>query len=521
MSSASIPLYNYVSVNTGTISSGAVGVTLAALALTKAQYTIPFDTTGGLVQTFTNLAAVQDYFGIGSNEDIAAARYFLSYKNSLTIPPYMLFARYTEEAEAPWIKTAQVAGGIALATWLAQIKAVTAGAITFVFDSEDVPLTGLDFSAATSLDDVADILQTALIVALTGAATVAFQTYSGSVNPIGAFIASNGLTTGTDTVGFCAVSDLATLLGFTEAGAAVLSQGTLALTAAQNMNAIINITTDWENFYHLWDTSEDVDYATDLALSSWATDTNKYMFCLWSLENNLGIPGNEDNIATVIDNANASKTIITFGNITHNSFLTSIGASVNYSEANSRLTVDYKTQEGLLPSVTDLTFAQALEAKGVNYYGKVSNSSNKWNFYFNGKAFDPLNFVANAWDQRWLANAIANASIELLLTLGSLPYDQPGYSTLHAALMSGPAQAGLKNKVIQKGNSFTLSQVAQLKQESGGINIAPNITQSGYYIQVVPATAQQRIDRDAVIVNFWYTNGGSIMRITTNLVFVQ
>lgn len=516
--STSIPLNQVVEVNTGTVGSAAVGVTLAGLFLSDGE-DIPFDITGGLVQEFPTLASVQDYFGVNSPAATYAANYFTPFTISLTIPPYLQIARYIYASPiAPYIRTAAFTD---LAEMLTSIQAVTVGAITFVFNSTNVPLTALDFSSATSLDDVADILQTALKAALTSAASVVFNNIAGSVGPIGSFTASNGLVTGSDTVGYCPVSTLATLLGFTQAGGAVLSQGSLVLTAPQNMALIINITTDWSSFLHLFDTSSEMDYETDLALSAWSTTTNgKYQYLLYTEETNLAIQGNTSNIATPLAASNPNGTMGIFGTPALAAFVAGIGASIDYSAANSRLDTSFKTQDGLLPTVTNASVATALLEKKFNYYGKYSNSGNKWNWVYNGSIYGTLNYIAPYWDQRWLANAIANAGIELLLAVNSLPYNKSGYGQLNNAIRTGPIRAAQNNGVIQVGNQFTNAQVAQLIQQAG-VDIAPNLTKSGYYIQVVPATPQERIDRAPIVVNVWYSNGGSILKIVINQIFVQ
>ena len=75
------------------------------------------------------------------------------------------------------------------------------------------------------------------------------------------------------------------------------------------------------------------------------------------------------------------------------------------------------------------------------------------------------------------------------------------------------------NGVAQAGNIFS-DAVKQKLNSDAGFDLTSALTQQGWYSWVIPATPDERVNRDPVVAYFYYTNGGNIGKITINNNFV-
>ena len=71
----------------------------------------------------------------------------------------------------------------------------------------------------------------------------------------------------------------------------------------------------------------------------------------------------------------------------------------------------------------------------------------------------------------------------------------------------------ISNGVIDTGLNLSETQKSALMQETGGVDITTELHNSGYYLQIVDATAQIRQQRESPACNFWYTYGGSVHKL--------
>ena len=497
----------------------------AGLFLTKNSI-IP---TSELVKRFTRADAVGEYFGLSSVEYARSINYFTNADTLITRAPYVLFGRYIDEAIAPYTRGSQVVGSTALAT----LNAITSGSLTVTFDSTNTTISSINLSAAGSFSAIAAILQAALITAGLASATVTYDSVTK------AFTISNGVVTGTSTVNYCAVSPLATALAITEATGAVLSQGSVALTEAENMDAITNWNPSYFSFTSIFDLSGSANYAIVENLNAWATTQNyKRAFVLSTSESNLTIVDNASNIVgDMADhnpkqaelNADATDSILTNTAIVYESadtvgqvaaFIMGMAASVDYTRPNSALSIAFKKQSGLTPSVTTQSAYNALLQKSVNFFGYFRSSFNNFDFTYNGKAGTPFGWFDFLANQAWLYNTIQDSVMVLLTTSAIVPNDQNGFASVKAVILP-IADEAIAAGVITIGVTLSAEQKAEVLQQSGGVDFSGEITRNGYAMQFTLPTPEQRANRIAPPVNFWYANAGSINSLTFNLIFVK
>lgn len=502
----SISIDNLIVVNGTVVAPVTTGFIPAGNFLTKSAL-IPWNDTQ-CVLSFSNADAVGEFFGYSSDEYTYSLNYFNSYDTTTNIPPFLLFSRRVDAAIAPYTRS----GIVNTSAQLAALKAITSGSITFIFDSTSEALTGINLSSANSFSDVADIVETALQEEI-ATATV---TYDSTTQ---AFTASNGVTSGTSTVGYCPASTLATAMKLTEATGSVLSQGSPSLTVAQNMVKVLNVTRNWVGLSTIYDAATTSPYTEALAICSWVTSKQyRYVYVMWTQESNLLVPGNTSNIMTEIDNNQYSGVVPLYGTQAHAGFWLGIGGSINYSQLNGSLSFAYKTQAGLAPSITTDAEYEALTEKSVNYYGQFASASQRYNLTEEGLITGIYKFVDNVYNQNWLAVTLQESSASFLASARKVSYTKKGRDQLKV-IANEVCQFGVRNAVIEAGNEFDQQQRNILIQQAG-FDITPNLTNAGYFIKVPAVDPSVRANRGPQPIYLWYSNGGSVLRLTYNTALV-
>ncbi len=114
-------------------------------------------------------------------------------------------------------------------------------------------------------------------------------------------------------------------------------------------------------------------------------------------------------------------------------------------------------------------------------------------------------------NQIWFNNAVQLALMTLMTMAKSLPYNQPGYDLVGAALQD-PIDQALNFGMMATGVPLSNLQAAEVNQ-AAGVKIDQVLFNGGYYKQILPATAQVRSNRGSPPVTIWYMDPGSIQRL--------
>ena len=236
-----IPASYIVAINPRLIPAGGTDLEFNGMVLTD-NAIIP---QTAMLMEFTSAETVAAYFGETSDEYKVASVYFLGYNNSFAKPRKMMFGRRIASAVGAYLRGARYTGT------LAEVKAVTSGALTVEINGTEVAISSVDLSASTSYSDAASTIETALDAELAGV-TVAYSSLTG------AFQINSPSTGETETIAY-ATGTLAELLNLTATSGAVLSQGSDALTQTANMNAIKAASQNWVTFTTLY-TYNEFDY---------------------------------------------------------------------------------------------------------------------------------------------------------------------------------------------------------------------------------------------------------------------
>lgn len=483
-----------VAVTPRVINAGGTDLEITGLLLT----TNPLCVFPGTL-SYTSAEAVGAYFGVNSAEYAAAANYFLGYDNSFKKPKRLHFARFVQSAIA-----GMLIGGAAAS--MDELKAITAGGFNITVDGTEIKLGSLNFSTATTQSDIATIIDNAIDTTTDDAdVTIA---YNSNLNN---FIVTS-LTTGktssvsvaTDTGQNCA-----TLLGLSATAGATVSAGSDALTVAENMASITNITQNWVSFT----TMTEVEASVAAELAEWANDSNgEYLYCCYTTNQADTSVTASTNLPKTFAEANYEGVMVIFGGLDYAILAMSIGACIDWDRNNGIVTWAFKTQSGLVASVTDDATAADCVQLAVSFYGKYATRNDDFIFFYEGKMIGgKFGFVDAYVGNLWLRNALQVAIVNGLNQVGRVPYTDEGY-TLIRAWCTDPINRALRNGVIDPGVTISEAQRAQLMYEIGE-DVSSEILTNGYYLLIQDPGASARVNRDTPTLGLWYTYGGSVHRV--------
>ncbi len=560
----SIPASQLVSVQPGVVGTGGSPLSLNSIFLTQ-DAAIPI----GTVQPFPTADSVAKFFGATSPEALLSDVYFLGFDGSNIKPGNLFFAQYPVAGVPAYLR-----GGSVSAMTLDQLKALS-GVLTITQDGVEKTSSSINMSTATSFDDAAakitagfatngptasyDSLRKAFVLTsptagagadFTGAISTTTLTVSAVASgtlQVGQVISGVGVTAGTYITAFgtgtggagtytvsasqtvaseamtanassmtVASGTLSAGLYLTTATGALLSQGAAAAVPATFMDAAANVTQNWACFMTVWEPL----IADKLAFADWTNAQNqRFSYVCWDSDITATQSGNTTAFGPQCIAANYNGIVPVYPVADKAAFICGMAASIDFNQTNGRITFAYKGQAGLTADVTDPTTATNLEANGYNFYGAYATANQSFTFLQPGSTPGVWKWIDGFINQVYLNSQFQLALMELLSNTKSLPYNSLGYGMIIAALMD-PINQGLNFGSIRAGVPLSSQQAASVNM-AAGVPIDKSLTNQGYYLQVLPATAQVRGLRQTPPCTFWYMDGGSIQKINLASLDVQ
>lgn len=490
-----IPASQLVKINPGVLAAAGSLAALLGLMLTTTT-AVPV----GQPMSFATAADVGSFFGLSSNEYKAAQVYFAGPTNATKAASALLFAQYPSADVAAYLR------GGALTLTLADLKLLT-GTLAVSIDGTTNTSASIDLSTATSFSSAATII------------AAAFTTPNFAVSydaTRGAFQFTSSSAGASSAAGFATAGTLANALRLTSTTGAVLSQGAVAATPDAFMSALVQQSSEWSVFMTLFEP----DTADKTEFSAWTSlQENDYAYVGWDSDVNAKTAGNTTTWGYAVKTANYGGTVALYGDWTHAAFVLGYAASLDFSRRNGRATLAYKGQEGLLPSVSSASDAAALLANGYNFYGIYGTGSQQFNMLQSGSVSGQYLWLDSYLNQLWLRANLQLALLKLLISVGSVPYNDDGYSLVASACLD-PIDSALNFGAIRAGVLLSASQAQQVNQATG-VEAAPVIQATGYFLQVSPADASTRAARQSPPVTLYYTDGQSIQNISMAAIEIQ
>ena len=495
---STIPFSQVVQVVPSVLSANGVAVDLNGLVLTQ-NAAAPY----GSILTFANAAGVQSYFGAGSTEAAIANVYFNGYNNGTQLPGTLLMTRYPETAIAGWLT-----GGSLANVTLGQLQAFT-GTLSITVAGVVKTSGTINLSGATSFSNAATIIQAAFT---SPGFTVTYSSTSSS------FVFTTSTTGATQTMSYAATGTLATELALTAATGAILSQGADVATPATFMAGILTQNQNWATFMTVWEAT----LTEKEAFAQWSNSASpRWLYVCQDSDPNVLIASSTSTFGDYLQVNQLIGSCPIFGDYTHAAFVCGFAASLNFNRLNGRATLDFKSQSGLVPSVTNATQYAAVLANGYNAYGAwgSNNPANNANWFFPGSVSGKWLWADTYLNQIWLNANLQLAMVNLLTQVGAVPYNSQGNGLIYSAALD-PINSALNFGAIRAGINVSAAQAAEI-QYALGFNAAPTIASQGFYLQILPATAQTRAARQSPPITLYYQDGEAVQQIVMASIAIQ
>lgn len=459
----------------------------------------------GSLSSFSNAADVGDFFGLTSTEYAMAQIYFEGPNGATTTPGKLYFGAYDIAAVPAWLRS----GSLAKMS-LTQLQALT-GTLTVTINGTANTSASINLSGASSFSAAAATIQAAFT------SPVFTVTYSAQLN---AFVFTSSVAGDTSTAAF-ATSTLATGLNLTQATGAVLSQGAVASTPETAMPVFAAAAGDWAGFSTTWEPV----LADKQAFSAWtALKGRRYFYAGYDTDVNALTAGSTDTWLSSVIAADQDGTLpIWCANDPEGALEAAAvlgwAASLNFTQLNGRTTLAERSFSGLTPTVTSSAQASALEANGYNYYGDFATSTTRWQFFYPGSITGQYDWADSYIGQIKLNADLQDSMMNLLTSVGSIPYNAAGYALIHAAL-ADPISAASNFGTIRVGITLSSAQIQEL-YNAVGADVSQSLNAAGYYLDIKDAAPSTRVARQSPPMTLYYTDGGSVQALVLASIEVQ
>ena len=483
-----IPASDIVVVNPGVVGSGGNPLALNGVILSK-NVLLPT----AAVRSFASADAVKAFFGAASDEYAIAQVYFLGFDNSTIKPGTLYFAPYLDADRAAWLQSGNLS-----ALSLTDLQALS-GVLTVTIDGVAKTSSTINLSAASSFSNAASLIDSGFTA---GDVAVTW-------NPVNSTFLFTSPTTGAISTMSFATGTLSAGLMLTSATGAILSQGAATDTPATAMDAVKAATQNWVDFMTMWEPN--ITAKEDFA--EWTNAQNqRFMYVCWDTDAQAIVNGSTTCFGAVAKALAYDGVVPVYNTKELAAFMLGTVASIDFSRLNGRITSAFKSQSGFVPTVTDQQIAANLLENGYSFYGAYATANDQFNFLYNGQMSGKWSWVDTFVDQVYLNAQFQLALLSLLTSVKSIPYNESGYSLIRAAMIDPISQA-LNFGSIRTGITMSASQKAQVNQ-AAGLDVSTIIEQQGYYLQILDPGAQVRGNRGTPVINFWYTDGGAVQKIT-------
>lgn len=494
MATPTIPISQVVDIVPGVVGTGGNPLSLNAVAISDNTTMVP---TSQLLE-FPDADSVGNYFGPSSPEKTIADKYFAGYDNSFKKPGTLYFAGYAKAATSAWLRGTTLAG-----MTLDELKAVS-GTLSITIDGTVFSAAALNLNLTTSFSDAATMIQTALTLGSAGAVTWDAANSQ--------FMVTSATTGDASTISF-ATGTAAPKIGL---DAGVRTDGVVPDTTASAMARIKQQGNNWATFFTTFLPTLDADRPAFMkGFGDWSTAQNdEYLYIAWDNANGYKTFNNAAVFGSIVNANKIGGTYVVYGEAIHAAASAGYVASIDFQATNGRATAAFKSQEGLPTTVNTLSVADAVLSNGATYYGAYgARGGNLDNCFYNGQMpGSKFKWVDTYVNQIYLNSQLRLAIWSGLRAVNYAPYNSQG-ETLIRAWCADPITEALNNGTIQTGIALSASQKATIAQQAG-LDISDQIYGQGYYLQILPATAQIRGQRKSPPCKLFYADGGSIQSIS-------
>jgi len=489
-----IPISKDVQINPAVLAAAGSAVDLNGLMLTDSSYA-----PVGATLSFSSASDVADYFGSASDEYDAAKLYFKGYNNCTQTPGQLLFSRFNRDVSPAWLRSGAFKG-VSLDT----MQAIS-GKLTLTISGTKKE-ADINLGTVKSMAEAADAIGTAIGEMVTVSFDTTRQAFIIAVKDGDA---ASSLTFGSGTA--------AAALKFTAATGAVLSQGAAPATAADSMNALVSQTQNWAGLATVFEAEE----ALHLALAEWVSGQNdRYFYVAWTSDGTAIVKGSKDTVAYKIIQSSYSCVVPVYAtDVKKAASVLGYAAALDFSRREGRVPFKFREVDGLSPDVTDSVTYDALIANGYNFYGQYAANNVTENYWADGTITGDFKWLDSFCGQIWLNANLQGATLVLFKSNQTIPYNAAGRALVEAS-HSDIIQQFKTWGGIREGVTLSAAQKLEINNAVGA-DVSTSIYGKGYYEYIVDMTPSMRAARTSPSCSLWYSDGGSIQKLTMSSVEVQ
>jgi hypothetical protein len=425
---------------------------------------------GQRVRTYVDLDSVAADFGTSAPEYLGAALYFGQTPRPFTL----MIGRWARTATSGLLKCGILpVEDRGIADW----NAITDGSFRIkIDDGSHTNITGLDFSEATNLNAVANIISGALSGATctwTGERFVITSETTGTESKVSA------LTIATASVGI----DISTIMRGTASTLTSIVHGIAAETAVECAQALADASGAWYGLTYCASVQPDTSALVAVAEYIEATSPSRILGCTTTDTDVLDAEVTDD-LASAMKDGGYKRTCVQYS---ANEFavcsLIGRAFSVNFNANSSTITLMYKTEPGVVAEYLTETQAQTLKSKRCNVFVNYQNDTAIIQYgVMSGSAyFDEIHGLD------WFVDALQNAEYNLLYTSKTkIPQTDAGQNQIVNVAASVCAEA-VNNGLVAPG-TWNADGFGQLSRG--------DYLKSGYYIYAAPMATQAQSIRE-------------------------
>lgn len=363
-----------------------------------------------------------------------------------------------------------------ISTNLSDLIDVSDGDIRVVLNGNNIDLTGLDFTNATSLENIATIIQkklTDVIVENIGNTLKFSSKKVGLDSDVDVVQLPTGSGTDLSGVTLLDVASGTATSGANSSGETLID----AIARTQDLTAYVGIFTNL--------------LMEDAVLKSTATyiqaRNNIFLYSVASTEDL-----EDGGIVSQIKDASETKSRAFYYSVSPNEALKGLASyvgrafSVNFSGSNTTQTMFNKTLAGITPDTAiNQTILTKAQDAGADIYGSVSGLG----VVFSHGAND---FFDNVYNTQWFKFAVEVATFNYLRqTNTKIPQTETGMDGLKGAVAS-VCETAVNNQMIGVGLEWNSAETFGNPDD-----FRRNITDKGYFIYSLPIAQQSQSEREA------------------------
>ena len=495
---STIPISQVVQILPGVIAGGGQASKLSGMIVTKDTSIPPSQ-----IKSFFTAQDVSNWFGPSAPETVMANQYFPGIVNAGQLPFVLKFARNAGAAAPAAVYGAQLGG-----MTLAQLQALPAGTL-IVTTSSLKTSSAINLATATSFADAA----TKMLAAFTAPDfTITYDATRGR------FVVATTATGAAATIS-AVTGTLATGVGLSAAaGAYQQAAGADVDTPATAMARIIAQDMNWGTFSTPYAAAID----ERLAYAAWNSGQGyQFLYWAWDTEAASIVATNPASFGAQVFAQPYQGTVPVYGGYELVGAFMGYAACINFQIPNGRTNLAFRQFNGA-PSATvsDLATANALLSNHYTYLGAYANAANTYTVAYNGALSGAFLWVDTYLDQIYLNRELQRAFFEALMAYNSIPYNQDGYTKLYRAGVD-VIDAAVTSGIIRSGVRLSQSQQQQVDTQAGR-TVSDVVQTRGWYLLIDDAAnfAQVRQNRESPLAYLWYTDGGSIQKLTVRSIAV-